>query len=112
MFGNTTVGFVTITTSGEPDEFGVRPETETIVEVAGCRHRPLSASEASEVGVEISTQVWKTTAPPSAAAIAAESTGRLTVDGDTFQIIGGAQPFTDMDSRPFKVTILSKKQEG
>lgn len=112
MFGNTTVGFVTITTSGEPDEFGVYPETETVVEVPGCRHRPLNATEAAEVGVSIGTQVWKTTAPPEAAAIAAKSTGHLKVGDDTFHIVGGAQPFSDMGSRPFKVTILSKKQEG
>lgn len=106
-FGSQTVGFVTLVGTGVVDEYGYETKTETEVPVYGCRHRPLTAAEATEALGNVAHQVWKTTAPPEAAAIAAQSTGHLKVDGVTYFIIGGAQPFEDM-SDPFKVTILSE----
>jgi hypothetical protein len=106
-FGNKTVSFVTLEHTGVYDDFGVEQVNEVPVSVTGCRHRPLSAAEATEALGNVAHQVWKTTAPPEAAAAAAKSTGHLTVDGVTYYIIGGAQPFEDM-SAPFKVTILSE----
>lgn len=108
-FGSQTVSFVTIVGTGVYDEFGAEVTTPTDVPVAGCRHRPLSAAEAAEVGGNVATQVWKTTAPTAAAAIAAKSTGTLKEGGRTFHILGGAKPFEDF-SDPFKVTILSEIQ--
>lgn len=107
-FGSQTVSFVTVTGTGVFDDLGYETTTEAEVPVEGCRHRPLSAQEASEVFGNVARQVWKTTAPPEAAAIAAKSTGVLKEGGRTFHILGGAQPFVDMGGDPFKVTILSE----
>jgi hypothetical protein len=106
-FGNQVVTFVTLTGTGECDDFGVEQVEEVEVSVDGCRHRPLSAAEASGAFGNLARQVWKTTAPPEAAAIAAKSTGTLKEGGKSFAIIGGAQAFQDM-SDPFKVTIFSE----
>lgn len=106
-FGSQTVAFVTVTGTGVFDDNGFETTAPTDVPVEGCRHRPLSASEASEVLGDVGRQVWKTTAPPEAAAIAAKSTGTLKVDGKTFHIVGGTQTFEDY-SEPFKCTILSE----
>ena len=106
-FGNQTVTFVTLVGTGEYDDFGNELVDEDEVSVEGCRHRPLSAAEATEALGNVGRQVWKTTAPPEAAAAAAKSTGLLKVDGVPFAIIGGAQPFQDFGDA-FKVTILSE----
>jgi hypothetical protein len=110
MFGRDTVRFVTLAETGTANSLGVKPKLPTNVDVEGCRHRPLKASETPEnLGLDTGTQVWKTTAPPAAAAIAARSTGRMIVDGVTYNIIGGAMPFKDHTGRVFKVTILSTR---
>lgn len=109
-FGSQTISFITLVGSGTYDELGGETTTTTTVSVAGCHHRPLRADEMPDWLTNIATQVWKTTAPPVAAALAAESTGLLTVDGQTFQILAGAQPFPDFAGNPFKVTILSQIQ--
>lgn len=106
-FGSQTVAFVTLAGTGVYDEFGNEGTTESEVEVTGCRHRPLTAQEATEALGNVATQVWKTTAPPEAAATAAKSTGTLKEGGRTFHIFGGAQPFEDFTD-PFKCTILSE----
>lgn len=106
-FGSQTVSFVTVTGTGVFDDLGYETTTESEVAVAGCRHRPLSAKEATEALGDVSIQIWKTTAPPEAAAIAAKSTGTFKEGNKTFHILGGAQPFEDF-SDPFKVTILSE----
>lgn len=119
-FGNQTVSFIVITESGTPDRFGMKTKVRTPTVVTGCRHRPLDAKEMAELETDVATQVWKTTAPPEAAAIAAASTGELLYDGtasptdvaaNRLHIIGGAKPFTDF-ANPFKVTILSQRQTG
>ena len=110
IFGGQTVTFVTLVGTDVYDEFGIEETAPSGVEVTGCRHRPLSAQEATEAFGNVATQAWKTTAPPEAAVVAAKSTGVLMVDGIAYQIIGGAQTFSDMGGNPFKVTILSKIQ--
>lgn len=105
--GSQTVAFVTVTGTGVFDDNGFETTTKVDVPVEGCHHRPLSAAEAAEVLGGVGRQVWKTTVPPEAAAIAAKSTGTLKEGGRTFHIIGGAQPFEDF-SDPFKCTILSE----
>jgi hypothetical protein len=111
-FGAKTVIFVSRTGTGVFDEAGQEVMTTTEVPVTGCRHRPLNATETPEWLSDIATIIWKTTAPPQAAAIAATSTGQLKVDGVTYQIVGGAQPFDDFTASTFKVTILSKIEAG
>jgi hypothetical protein len=108
-FGNQTVSFVTLTGTGVYDDYGNETTTSAEVAVAGCHHRPMSAAEAAEVGGNVATQVWMTTAPPEAAAVAAKSTGTLKEGERTFHILGGAQLFRDL-SDPFKCTILSEIQ--
>lgn len=108
-FGSQTVTFVTVTGTGVFNDYGEEGTTSADVDVTGCRHRPLSAAEATEAFGNVGRQVWKTTAPPEAAAVAALSTGTLKEGGRTFAILGGAQPFEDY-SDPFKVTILSEIQ--
>lgn len=106
-FGGQTVTFKTITESGDPDELGVRDRVVTPVDVTGCRHRPLKSDETPEQLTNTGEQIWKTTAPPEAAALAARSTGILTVDGIDYRIQGGAMPYTDFSGRVVKVTIFS-----
>lgn len=119
-FGSQTVGFVVLTDTGDPGRLGMTAQTRTVVPVHGCRHRPLDASEAAQLETDVATTIWKTTAPPEAAAIAAKSTGELIYDGtdspadvkaNRLQIIGGSKPFEDFTD-PFKVTILAKKGSG
>lgn len=106
-FGSQTVAFVSLVGTGEFNDFGEEAMTEVEVPVYGCRHRPLSAKEATEALGSVAEQIWKTTAPPEAAVVAAASTGKLKVDGKTYHILGGAQAFEDYTD-PFKVTILSE----
>lgn len=112
MFGAQTVTFVSFTSPTDTDSLGIRPETPVEVAVSGCRFRPLRADETPQTDVDVSTQVWKCTAPPSAAVLGADSTGVLKYGGDTYQIIGGAQPYTDFSGQVFKVTVLAHKQTG
>lgn len=106
-FGSQTLAFVSLVGTGTYDDYGVEITTEAEVSVTGCRHRPLSAAEATEAFGNVARQVWKSTCPPEAAAVAAKSTGRIRVDGQVFHIIGGAQVFEDMTDA-FKCTILSE----
>lgn len=111
-FGNQTVGFVTQTQTGTPGSLGEMPTDPTTVDVPGCRHRPLSVAETPDVLIDIATQVWKTTAPPVDAVVNAKANGQLTVDGKTYQIVGGPQVFPDAEGNAFKVTLLSQVQVG
>jgi hypothetical protein len=110
--GGQTVTFISVTGSGTYDSLGVEATTRTEVDVMGCHHRPLRAEETPEWLTNIATQIWKTTAPPEAAALAADANGELEVDGIAYHVIAGAQPFTDLSGRVRKVTILSRKQEA
>lgn len=111
-FGGQTVTFVSFAEAGSPGALGTYQMVETRVDVTGCRHRPLTFQETAETDTDIATEMWKTTAPPEAAVVAAEATGVIEVDGETFHIIGGPRMHVDMDGTPFKVTIVSQKQTG
>lgn len=106
-FGNQTLVFTVVTGTRTYDDYGQEIVTETTVPSAGCRNRPLSAAEASEVYGDVARQVWRATCPPGAAALAAKSTGKFTEGGKTFHIIGGPKPFQDF-SAAVKVTIDSE----
>lgn len=107
-----TVTIITVGPTGEYDDLGGEIVARTETPVPGCRHRPLRADETPEWITNIATQVWQTTAPPDPAAMTADARAELRVDGVLYRVIGGAQPFTDETGRPYKVTILSQKQEA
>ncbi|AHG24330.1 head-to-tail stopper [Mycobacterium phage MichelleMyBell] len=109
-FGGQTVTFVTYENTGPRRPLGGYQQAETLAPVAGCRHRPLSARETAEYDVNVATVVWKTTAPPAPAVLAARQDGEIRVDGVAYKIIAGPQHHVDMDGQPFKVTILSQRQ--
>lgn len=111
-FGGQTVTFVALTDTGTPGPLGTYPQAETLTPVEGCRHRPLSAKETAEYDIDVSTVVWKTTAPPDGAVLSAAADDVIRVDGVTYQIIAGPQHHVDMDGSPFKVTILSQIQRS
>jgi hypothetical protein len=111
-FGAQAITFQTLTGTGTYDQAGKEIMTPSAVSVTGCRHRPLSAEETPLWLTDVGTQIWKSTCPPAAAAIAAKTSGTLAVDGVVYQIVGGAQPFTDFSEEVFKVTVLSKIQEA
>lgn len=109
--GGQVVTFVTFTLGDDVDNLGIKSEVPTEVAVSGCHFRPLSASETAQISeIDIATQTWKCTAPPVAAALSADAAGYLKYGGDTYTIVGGAQPFTDLEGRLVKVTILAQRQ--
>lgn len=109
IFGSQIVYFVTRVGTGVFDEYGYETMTEAEVPVEGCYHQPMRAEEATQILGTVATQLWKTIAPPEAAAVAAKSTGTLKEGGRTFHIVGGAQPMRDF-TNPHHVTILSEIQ--
>lgn len=107
-FGGQTVTFVTITL-GTEGRFEREP-ARTPVDVPGCRFRPLGTSEiVSET--DLATEVWKCTAPPVAAVLAATASSELKYQGKTYHVTG-VEPFTDMAGRPFKVTVIAERYIG
>lgn len=119
--GADTVGFQTLDYSGTRDGMGEITPTPTTVNVAGCRHRALTASETPVELLDIGTQVWQTHAPPVAAALpwnpstnpsGAKLSGQLVVNGVTYEIVGGPQPFTDDSGQVLFVKLLSKVEHG
>lgn len=111
-FGGQAVTVVAVTGTGTYDSLGSETVTKTETVIAGCRHRPLRFDETPEFVTNIATQVWKTTAPPLAAVLAVNAKAELVVDGIRYRVIAGAQSFTDQEGRPYKVTILSQKQDA
>ena len=111
-FGGQTVTVVTFEIDDHPDNLGVNKETPVETPVGGCRFRPLTFSETAQTEFDVSTQIWKCTAPPVSAILAADSTGYLRVDGNTYSIVAGPELFTDMEGAPFKVTLLATKHDG
>lgn len=123
-FGGQSVGFVTVTDSGEIGLGGIRSQSRVLVVVSGCRFRPAGSSEVDGRS-DVASEVWKLTAPPVAAALIADSTGELVWDGTTtpvlptdpnsrdwFRIDGAPQPKFDMDGSVHHVTVAVKRQAG
>jgi hypothetical protein len=111
-FGYQTVTFETTAVTGGADSLGTKTPAPVDVPVANCRHRPLKSEETPEYLSDVGTQIWKTTAPPAAAALTTKLTGRLKVAGVIYQVVGGAETFVDDWGQPFKVTVYSKIQVG
>lgn len=107
-FGGQTVTFVTIT-DGTKDRLGIPAQVRTPVDVPGCRFRPLTAEEAVAL-TDVATEVWKCTAPPVAAVLAAKAIDEVKHNGITYQVVGAVKPYNDLSDAVFKVTVMCKKQ--
>jgi hypothetical protein len=110
-FGGHTIVLTTVTTSGEPGYLGLQSETRTNVTVGGCHGRVLSTAEV-DAQTDTTSEVWKWTVPPVAAALAAKPADELTYQGRVFQIDGPPMPKCDIDGTPHHVTLLAKRQAG
>lgn len=118
-FGASTITFTTFEKSGDPDEYGNYTLVETSTSVGGARHRPLTHKEVVDLQFDVATQWWRSTLPlgeydPADIVIicAVPPNSVIDVDGERYQIDGGVRPHPDMEGRPFKMTIISKKQIG
>lgn len=116
-FGTATVVFISRQQTGPSDSLGEVPIVDVPTSAPGCRHRPLKPTEKVELNLDIATEYWRSTlplfeyaAPLLAIAKAAKNTDVIEVDGQEYQIIGGVQPFDDLEGMPFKMTIISQKQ--
>lgn len=110
-FGGQTVGFVTVTESGEPGYLGLKTKTKVVVKVSGCHFRPANTTEV-DGQTDVATEVWKCTAPPVDAALNAKPGDELNVGGLTFQVDGFVQPKFDLAGALSHVTIMCKRQVG
>jgi len=125
-FGRQTVGFVTVTETGDPGFLGVTNQTRSVTLQSGVRFRPLSTEELQGLTAElkglaaVAGEVWKLTAPPDTATLAVKSTGEIVYDGtdspdldsEVFQVEGFIQPKPDMYGALHHVTIMCKKQDS
>lgn len=111
MFGDQTLTFVALT-DGEPDVNGIPQQTRTEIEVTGCRFRPLKVSEKVGLVDNIATEVWQATCPPEQAVLEATAISEIEYLGETYQLVGAVQPFTDFTSTVHKVTVLAQRQSA
>ena len=111
-FGGQTVTVITYTPTGVTSALGKRQKSETLTEVPGCHHRPMTFTESPHGDTNVATETWQTTAPPHPAVLVLKAGDAIRVDGMTYQVIGGAQPHADHTGRPFKVTLTSQRQTG
>jgi hypothetical protein len=116
-FGGSTIVFISRQQTGVADSLGEIPIVDVPTSAPGCRHRPLTPAEKVEFNLDFATEYWRSTLPLCeyvnpllAIAMAAKNTDVIEVDGQEYQIIGGVQPFEDLEGVPFKMTIISQKQ--
>lgn len=126
-FGGQTVGFVAVVETGQPGWGGLKAKARTVTPQSGCHFRPASSTETPDTQTDVTTEVWKLTAPPEAAVLAVKANGELVYDGSdhpelldlesdagraaTFQIFGPIMPKYDLDAI-HHVTIFCKRQAG
>lgn len=117
-FGSAVVEIVGRSDGATPGALGTYPQVETLVELPGCHHRPLTFSETAELQFDVATEMWRTTIPIGEygttalnAVLAIKPGDAIRVNGQEYQIVGGVRPHDDFE-RPFKATIISKKQIG
>lgn len=126
-FGDQTVVIVTVSETGAPGYLGMKAKAYTKAKVQGCHFRPTSSTESPKAETNTTQIVWKLTAPPEVAALAAKSTGQLVYDGSdspelldlesdagkaaTYQIDGPIMPKYDFGEL-HHVTIMCKRQAG
>ena len=108
-FGGDTVIFVTIT-DGALDRLGIPTKVRTEVSVTGCRFRPLSVEEAVTL-TDVATEMWKCTAPPHPAVLAATAIDEVKHKDITYQLVGGVKlfPYAESDAI-YKVTVMCKRE--
>lgn len=117
-FGGQTITFISRVAPATRGD----PMAETPHPITGCRHRPLAplggtgpgaamTEEQPEIGVSVETEWWKSTCPPDPIVMAAKASDVIEVDGMRFLIISRIKVFRDMDGRPFKVTVISERQD-
>lgn len=113
------ITFTTFEKSGVADEFGGYALVETSTSAPGARHRPLTHKEVVDLQFDVATEWWRSTLPLGeydaaklAIITAVPPNSVIDVDGQRYQIDGGVRPHPDMEGRPFKMTIISKKQIG
>lgn len=120
-FGRQTITFVTVTTSGQPGYLGLTPDSDSGVDVEGCRFRPVSAAEEQDSAnssspiqstAGVATGIWKATCPPVAAVLNAKPNGKLIVDDATYSIEGPVMPRTDMLGVLHHVTVMCRRQDS
>lgn len=111
-FGGQSVTFVAVAESGDPGYLGLKTKTRTDTAVAGCRFRPATSAETPDGQTDVATGVWKCTAPPAAAVLAAKPGGEVKVGGVTYQIDGPIMPKYAMDGTVHHVTVMCKRQVG
>lgn len=96
---------------GERDRWNTpAATTPTWDAVTGCRFRPLSVAEAVEL-YDRNEEIWKLTAPPDPAILAAKADSKIRHDGVVYEIDGGIKPSDGPDGQPFKVTVFCKRQQ-
>lgn len=117
-FGNVVVTIVDKTDGPTKGALGTYPQVETLTNLPGCHHRPLTFKETAELQFDVATEMWKTTipigeysAPVLAKVLAIKPRDAIRIDGVDYQIEGGVRPHDDFE-KPFKATIISKKQIG
>ncbi|SRX93564.1 hypothetical protein MSP7336_01803 [Mycobacterium shimoidei] len=112
-FGGQTVTFVKYTAAGEPGYLGVKPQTRVETDVSGCRFRPLTVKELNGLNIQATTEMWKCTAPPHPAVLAADGGDEVIVDGKTYEVDGQVQSKPDYNSDEIHhVTVMCKRQVG
>jgi hypothetical protein len=110
-FGGQTVTFVAVTSTGEPGRLGLTARLRSETPVKGCHFRPAGATESHDEQTSVATGLWKATVPPVDAALAAQPTDEVKVDGVEYQIEGPVQPKHDWDGSVHHVTIMCKRQQ-
>ncbi|WPH57639.1 hypothetical protein [Mycobacterium phage WXIN] len=117
--GGQTVVFVTVTEDPtQRDRYKKPLRIETDTPVRGCRFRPLTAEEKTNLStsnelrgdIDVITDPWRCTTPPSPTVMNAGVGDVVKVDGVTYQIIGLPRVFPDFRGRPFKCTVLVDRQ--
>ena len=127
-FGDQVVAFVAVSQAGAPGWGGLKTKTRTATRLAGCHFRPVSSDETPVTQTDVTTEVWKLTAPPDAVVLAAKGNDELVYDGSqhpelldldadstrqfVFQIDGQRMPKFDLDGSVHHVTVFAKRQVG
>lgn len=111
-FGGTTVTFVAVTESGDAGYLGLKTKARAETAVAGCQFQPAKSSETPDGQTDVATEVWRCTAPPVAAVLAATPGGEVKVGGVTYQIDGPIMPKHKRDGSVHHVTVMCKRQAG
>lgn len=124
-FGGQTVAFVTVTETGQIGWGGLKSKDRAVTALSGCHFRPASSTE-DDGQTDVTTEVWKLTAPPEAVDLSVKASGELVYDGTdhpedldldsdagkaaTFQIDGPIMPKYGLDNSVHHVTIMCKRQ--